>query len=177
MFVRWTTAIAAAILLSSAALLQGARAADKPTDPQIAHIAYTAGVIDINAAKQAQKKARNKDVKAFAEDMLRDHEAVNKQALALVKKLNVTPEDNDTSKALSKQATDKRAALAKMSGAAFDKAYMDNEVEYHKAVNGAVEKTLIPSAANAELKSLLQTGLKIFQGHQQHAEHVAAELK
>ena len=70
MFVRWTTAIAAAILLSSAALLQGARAADKPTDPQIAHIAYTAGVIDINAAKQAQKKARNKDVKAFAEEPL-----------------------------------------------------------------------------------------------------------
>ena len=46
-----------------------------------------------------------------------------------------------------------------------------------KAVNGALETLLIPSASNAELKSLLQTGLKIFQGHQQHAEHVAAALK
>ena len=171
MFVRWSAAVAAAILLSTPVLLQDASAADKPTDPQIAHIAYTAGVIDINAAKQAQKKASNKDVKAFAEDMLRDHEAVNKQALALVKKLNVTPEDNDTSKALSKQASDK------LDGAAFDKAYVANEVAYHKAVNGALETQLIPSASNAELKSLLQTGLKIFQGHQQHAEHVAAELK
>jgi putative membrane protein len=116
-------------------------------------------------------------VKAFAEDMLRDHEAVNKQALALVKKLNVTPEDNDTSKALSKQASDKLAEFDKLSGAAFDKAYVANEVAYHKAVNGALETQLIPSAGNAELKSLLQTGLKIFQGHQQHAEHVAAELK
>jgi len=177
MFVRWSAAIAAAILLSSPALLQGARGADKPTDPQIAHIAYTAGVIDINAAKQPQKKARNKDVKAFAEDMLRDHEAVNKQALALVKKLNVTPEDNDTSKALSEQASEKLAELDKLSGAAFDKAYVANEVAYHKTVNGALETQLIPSASNAELKSLLQTGLKIFQGHQQHAEHVATELK
>ncbi|WFU26730.1 DUF4142 domain-containing protein [Bradyrhizobium sp. CB1717] len=176
MFIRWSAAVAAAILLSSPAL-QGASAADKPTDPQIAHIAYTAGVIDINAAKQAQKKANNKDVKAFAEDMLRDHEVVNKQALALVKKLNVTPEDNDTSKALSKQASDKLAELDKLSGAAFDKAYVANEVAYHKAVNSALETQLIPSASNAELKSLLQTGLKIFQGHQQHAEHVAAELK
>jgi putative membrane protein len=176
MFIRWSAAVAAAILLSGPAL-QGASAADKPTDPQIAHIAYTAGVIDINAAKQAQKKAKNKDVKAFAEDMLRDHEAVNKQALALVKKLNVTPEDNDTSKALSKQASDKMAELDKLSGAAFDKAYVANEVAYHKAVNSALETQLIPSAGNAELKSLLQTGLKIFQGHQQHAEHVAAELK
>ena len=166
-------ALAALILSPLPAAAQNA----KPTDPQIAHIAYTAGVIDINAAKQAQKKAKNKDVKAFAEDMLRDHEAVNKQALALVKKLNVTPEDNDTSRTLSKQASDKLAELDKLDGAAFDRAYVANEVAYHKAVNGALESQLIPSAGNAELKSLLQTGLKIFQGHQQHAEHVAAELK
>jgi putative membrane protein len=155
MFVRLSAAIAAVSLLSGAAFAQGA----KLTDPQIAHIAYTAGVLDINAAKQAKSKASNKDVKAFADDMVRDHEAVNKQALDLVKKLKVTPEDNDTS------------------GAAYDKAYVANEVAYHKAVNSALETQLIPSASNAELKSLLQTGLKIFQGHQQHAEKVAAELK
>jgi putative membrane protein len=44
-------------------------------------------------------------------------------------------------------------------------------------VNGALETLLIPSAENAELKGLLETGLKLFQGHQAHAEHVAAELK
>ena len=173
MFVRLGAAIAVATLLSSAAWAEGA----KLTDPQIAHIAYTAGNIDIAAAKQAQTKASNKDVKAFAEDMVRDHEAVNKQALDLVKKLNVTPQDNDTSKALSKAAADKLAELGKLSGAAYDKAYVANEVAYHKTVNGALEKQLIPGASNPELKSLLQTGLKIFQGHQQHAEHVAAELK
>jgi putative membrane protein len=173
MFVRMSAAIAAVGLLSSAALAQGA----KPTDPQIAHIAYTAGVIDIAAAKQALAKTGNKEVKAFAEDMVRDHEAVNKQALDLVKKLKVTPEDNDTSKTLSKNAADKLAELAKLKGAEFDKAYVANEVAYHKAVDSALETTLIPSANNGELKSLLQTGLKIFQGHEQHAEHVAASVK
>ena len=173
MFIRLSAAIAALSLLGSAALAEGA----KPTDPQIAHIAYTAGVIDINAAKQAIAKASNKDVKSFTEDMVRDHEAVNKQALDLVKKLKVTPEDNDTSKTLSKQATEKLAELDKLKGAEYDKAYVANEVAYHKAVNGALETQLIPSASNAELKSLLQTGLKIFQGHQQHAEQVAAKLK
>ena len=134
-------------------------------------------MIDIAAAKQAISKAIHKEVKAFAEDMVRDHEAVNKQALDLVKKLKVTPEDNDTSKALSKQATDKLGELRKLKGAEFDKAYVNNEVAYHKAVDNALETQLIPSASNGELKSLLQTGLKIFQGHQQHAEHVAAGLK
>jgi putative membrane protein len=173
MFVRLGAAFAAITLMSGAALAAGA----KLSDPQIAHIAYTAGVIDINAAKQAQTRASSKEVKTFADDMLRDHEAVNKQALDLVKKLNVTPEDNDTSKALSKQAADKLAELGKLSGAAFDKAYIANEVAYHKAVDKALETQLIPDASNAELKSLLQTGLKIFQGHEQHAEHVEASVK
>jgi putative membrane protein len=173
MFVRSSAAIAALSLLGSAALAQGA----KPTDPQIAHIAYTAGVIDIAAAKQALAKTGNKEIKTFAQDMLRDHEAVNKQALDLVKKLKVTPEDNDISRTLSKNATDKRTELDKLTGAAFDKAYIANEVAYHKAVDSALETTLIPNSNNADLKTLLQTGLKIFQGHEQHAEHVAASLK
>jgi putative membrane protein len=173
LLVRMAGALAALLLASGIAAAQGA----KPTDPQIAHIAYTAGQIDIQAAEQALQKSKNKDVLAFANDMVRDHKAVNDKALALVKKLNVTPQDNDTSKALAKQATDKRAELAKLNGAAFDKAYIDNEVAYHKTVNGALQDTLIPSASNPELKDLLTTGLKIFQGHQQHAEHVAAALK
>lgn len=171
MFAKLSTAIAALYLLSGAAL------AHTPTDPQIAHIAYTAGQLDIEAAKQALSKSKNKEVRAFAEDMLRDHTAVNKQALDLVKKLKVTPEDNHTSQALTKQAAEKNAELAKLNGAEFDKAYLANEAAFHKTVNGALETELIPSASNAELKSLLQTGLKIFQGHQQHAERTAAQIK
>jgi putative membrane protein len=103
--------------MSGAALAQA-----KLTDPQIAHIAYTAGQIDIEAAKQALTKSKNQEVRAFADDMVRDHTAVNKQALALVDKLKVKPEDNATSQALTKQAEAKRTELAKLEGSAFDKA-------------------------------------------------------
>jgi putative membrane protein len=154
-----------------------AGAQDKPSDPEIAHIAYSAGVIDIEAAKLALSKTKNEDVRAFAQSMQADHEAVNVQALDLVKKLNVTPQDNSTSQALNKTAEEKRAELAKLDGDAFDKAYIENEVAYHKQVNAALETLLIPSAQNPELKALLETGLKLFQGHEQHAEHVAAGLK
>src|SRR5665213_2951743 len=174
MIVKLIAGLAALCLLTGAAFAQGGA---KPTDPQIAQIAYTAGQLDIEAAKQALAITKNKDVKAFADDMVRDHTAVNKQALDLVKKLKVTPEDNDTSRALTKAAAARRDQLAQLKGADFDKAYVANEVAYHKTVNGALETLLIPSASNAELKSLLQTGLKIFQGHQQHAEHIASTLK
>lgn len=174
MTIKLPLAVVAAFLLGTISFSQ---AADKPTDPQIAHIAYTAGVIDIEAAKLAVEKSKTKEVVDFANSMLADHEAVNVQALDLVKKLNVTPEDNDTSKALAAAAAAKRDELSKLDGAAFDKAYLENEVAYHAQVNGALETLLIPSATNPELKSLLETGLKLFQGHQQHAEHAAAALK
>jgi len=149
----------------------------KLNDAQIAHIAYTAGTIDIAAGKQALGQTANPEVKAFAEEMVRDHTAVNDKALTLVKKLNVTPQDNATSQALSKGAADKLAELGKLSGAAFDKAYIENEVAYHKTVNGALKDTLIPGSSNAELKSLLETGLALFQAHQAHAEHLAMTVK
>jgi putative membrane protein len=166
-------------LIAAASLLAGptVAAASGPTDPQIAHIAYTAGNIDIEAAKLALQKSKTPAVREFASEMVRDHEAVNEKALALVKMLGVTPEQNATSKSLTKQGTETRAKLAKLNGKAFDLAYVANEVSYHNTVNGALKTTLIPSADNGELKSLLETGLTLFGEHQKHAEHLAAELK
>jgi len=167
-------------ITAAATLLLGASSAAyaaAPSDPQIAHIAYTAGSIDIAAAKQALARSHNKAVRAFAAEMLRDHAAVNDQALALVKKLHVTPEANATSAALSKDADSTLRRLSHLHGRSFDRAYASNEVAYHKTVNGALAGTLIPSANNGELKSLLQTGLTLFLEHQHHAEHLAASLK
>lgn len=168
------------ILIAAAAgimLASGTAYAAGPTDPQIAHIAYTAGGIDVAAGKQALARSHNKTVRAFALEMVRDHAAVNEQALALVKKLHVTPEANPTSAALSKQAAASLRRLSHLKGRSFDRAYAANEVAYHKTVNAALANTLIPSANNGELKSLLQTGLKLFREHQAHAEHLVVALK
>jgi putative membrane protein len=167
-----------ALSLAFALAVSGASAKeDKLNDAQIAHIAYTAGQIDISAGKQALSKSMDAMVRAFADQMVRDHTAVNDQALALVKKLGVTPEANPTSTSLSQNADKKLKELDKLSGHAFDKAYIENEVAYHKTVNGALSSTLIPNAHNAELKQLLQTGLKLFQDHEHHAEELAKSMK
>lgn len=166
-----------AATFTAAFMSTAAVAADDVTDPQIAHIAYTAGQIDVTAAELALKKSKNADVIEFAKTMERDHKAVNEQALALVKKLNVTPEDNPVSRSLSDGAAQQLSKLDALDGAAFDKAYVENEVAYHKAVNGALADLLIPSAENAELKSLLETGLTLFREHQMHAEHLASMVK
>ena len=170
-----SSVLAAAVGFAAASAM--AQSTRKPTDPQIADIAYTAGQIDIEQAIDALKRTHTKAVRAYAEEMIRDHLAVNNKVLALLDKLKVTPEDNDTSKTMYREASLKREELRALSGTAFDKAYAENEVAYHEAVNGALESVLIPSAQNGELKSLLETGLKLFQDHLKHAEHLVRELK
>jgi len=147
-----------------------------PTDAQIAMIAVTANSVDIDVAKMADQKTTNKAVKEFAATMVRDHTAVNTKATALVKKLGVTPEESDTSKSLKSDGDKKMAQLMALTGAEFNKAYIDNEVSYHEAVMGVLDNTLIPNTKNAELKVLLESVRPIFASHLEHAKKLQASI-
>ncbi|MBC5783463.1 DUF4142 domain-containing protein [Ramlibacter sp. USB13] len=148
-----------------------------PTDPQIAHIVVTANQVDIDAGKLARKKGSSKDVRSFGQQMVDDHTAVNKSATELVQKLKVKPEANDTSASLKKGGDENLATLGKLKGKAFDKAYVDHEVAYHQAVIDAVDKTLLPSARNEELKALIAKVRPALVHHLEHAKSLQAQLK
>ena len=147
------------------------------TDPEVASVAVVANQIDIGYAEIAAKKSKSTQVLKFAETMKRDHTAVIEQAVALAKKLGVTPKDNPVSKSLLADAEMTKKLLNGKSGAAFDKAYIDNEVTYHKAVIAAVENLLIPETDNTELKQILQNVLPALKAHLAHAEMVQKEHK
>jgi putative membrane protein len=163
----------AAVLALSLPLAAFAQA---PSDPQIAGIVVTANRIDVDAGKLAKSKSKNKEVQKFAQQMITDHTAVNKQAAALAKKLGVKPADSATSKSLKQGARDNMANLKKLKGAAFDKAYVDHEVAYHEAVLDAIDKVLVPSAQNAELKGLIVKVRPAFVAHLDHAKHLQEAL-
>jgi putative membrane protein len=162
--------LVAAVTAAPAALAQGV------TDPQIAAIVVTANQVDIDAGKLAQARATDKQVKAFAERMVTDHTGVNKSASELVGKLKVTPEENATSRSLQADGDKHLAQLKTLSGAAFDKAYIDREVAYHQQVLDAMDKTLIPGATNADLKALLVKVRPAFVAHLEHAKQIQASL-
>lgn len=164
------------VLAASVLLLAHGAFAQAPSDAQIASIVVTANQVDINAGKLAESKAHAKDVKAFGKQMVTDHTGVNKQAVALVTKLKVKPEDNDTSKSLKAGGEKNIAHLKQLKGAAFDKAYIDNEVTYHEAVIDAIDKTLIPNAQNAELKALLVDSRPAFVAHLEHAKTLQSAM-
>ena len=164
------------VALAGSLLLPVAASAQSINDAQIASIVVTANTVDIDAGKAAKAKSTNKEVKAFAQQMITDHTGVNKSATALVTKLKVTPEDNPTSQSLKSGGEANLTALKGLKGAAFDKAYIDHEVAYHQAVLDAVDKTLIPGAKNEELKALLVKVRPAFVAHLEHAKHLQSSL-
>jgi putative membrane protein len=164
----------AALLVTFAPRAWAADAA--PSDAQIAAIVVAANQADIDAGNLARERSKTKEVQDLAVRMVTDHTGVNKQASDLVTKLHVTPESNPTSESLKKGGEDNVTALKKLSGAAFDKAYVDHEVAYHESVIGVIDKTLIPSAKNAELKALLEQSRPVFESHLEHAKSLQASL-
>jgi len=166
------------VALAASLFLVTAYAQDKdgPSDPQIAGIVVTADQIDIDAGKLAKSHTKNKEVSKFAQQMITDHTAVNKQAGALAKKLGVKPEDSPTSQSLKTGAAENTKNLKGLKGAAFDKAYVDHEVAYHQQVLDAIDKVLIPSAKNAELKDLIVKVRPAIAAHLDHAKMIQSDL-
>lgn len=164
------------LALSSVSFFAQAKSPADLNDLEIAHVAYTADIIDIQYAHLALAISENPQIHEFARTMIRDHEAVNKQALALLEKLGAEAQDNFLSQKLaadSKGVIDKLTALR---GAEFDKAYAENELGYHQAVNGLVGDTFIPNIENAEVKALFEAGYKIFKAHENHAKMMVKNL-
>lgn len=165
-----------ALLAFVAAAFLPVHAQQGPSDPQIAAIVVTANQVDVDAGKLAKARSKSKDVRQFAQQMITDHSGVNKQATALVKKLKVKPEASDTSRSLKKGGDENIARLKTLKGKEFDKAYVDQEVGYHQAVLDAIDKTLLPSAKNVELKALIVKVRPAIAAHLEHAKHLQADL-
>lgn len=147
------------------------------SDEEIASIAVTANQVDIDVAQTALSHSKNTEVINFAKTMINDHKAVIGQAVALATRLKVVPKKNTLTQKLLDDAEKTKNALKKLKSSAFDKAYISNEVAYHKAVISVVETVLVPQANNAELKSLLQSVVPALKTHLAHAEMVQANMK
>ena len=162
-----------------AALLAAPVAAQEPAelnDLEMAHVAVVASNIDIAYAHLALAFSDNPAVREFAETMIRDHSAVNGQVVALARRLNVQAQDNPFSRQLLAQAADAKDELSSLRGAEFDRAYIENEVAYHEAVNDIVADAFIPNIENADVRQAFEAALGIFRAHQQHAEQLAQRL-
>lgn len=145
-------------------------------DAEIAAVVVAANAVDAETGDLAFERATSPQVRQFGKTMATDHRAVNQAAGELVARLNVTPVENPLSRKLRADGAAFRAELAARSGAAFDRAYVAHEVDYHKAVIAAVDQVLIPNATNAELKQTILSVRPALVAHLEHAEQLLKGL-
>lgn len=140
-------------------------------DPTIVAIFDAANTWDIETGALAAKKGTTQDVRDFGKMLERDHKMVRQQGRDLAKKLSVTP----TPPKDFAMAKDHEAALARLqstSGKAFDRAFLEHEVAFHKAVIEAVTSTLLPALHNQEVKDLVTKVAPAFQAHMVGAQNL-----
>jgi putative membrane protein len=167
-----TLTAAASLALPAAGLAQQQQAkADKLDDPTIVAIFDAANTWDVQTGSLAEKKASSKDVRDFGHMIARDHNMVRQQGRDLAKKLGVTP----TAPKNFGMVKDHEAAMKKLEGLhgkEFDKAFLEHEVAFHKAVIDAVNTTLLPSLQNQEVKDLVIKVAPAFKAHEDAAQHL-----
>lgn len=153
-----------------------AGAAGSLTDADIAAIVLAANTIDVENGTLAIGRSKTRSVREFARQMVTDHTSVNDKARALAARLKLVPHENPASRELVASTDATRKAMRKLSGAAFDRSYVGNEVAYHQAVIDLLDGTLVPAVANQELKDLLVAVRPAFVAHLEHARMIQASL-
>jgi putative membrane protein len=161
-------ALAFSLRTGSAAPAPSAPALDDATIVAIFDAANTA---DIETGELGATKGSTKTIRDFGAMLARDHKAVRQQGRDLAKKLGVTPTPpKDDNSAKDHAAVMKK--LSGLSGAEFDKAFLQSEVGYHDAVIGAIQSTLLPAIQNDELKQLVVKVAPAFAAHRDAAKNL-----
>ncbi|HEX2778116.1 MAG TPA: DUF4142 domain-containing protein [Gemmatimonadaceae bacterium] len=146
-------------------------------DPTIVAIFDAANSWDIETGQLAAKKGTTKEVRDFGRMLMHDHKVVRQQGRDLAKKLKVTPTPPGKDFALYQAHLEALRELRAARGKAFDRVFLQHEVDYHKAVLDAVTNTLLPATQNEELKKLETTVAPAFQGHMMAAQKLLDERK
>ena len=148
----------------------------KLDDPTIVAIFDAANTFDMETGALAATRARSKDVHEFGEMLVHDHGMVRQQGRDLAASLKVTP----TTPREFALATAHTAAMKKLSplkGAAFDRAFLQQEIDFHNAVIDAITTTLLPAIQNAQLKDLVTKVAPAFGAHRDRAQNLLDHLK
>ncbi len=128
------------------------------------------GMAEVDLGTLAKEKASNPDVKQFGDRMVTDHSKANDELKQWAQQKNVTlPAEIDA----KHKATHER--LAKLSGAAFDKAYMADMVEDHVKDVAAFKKAST-AAKDPDLKAFVTKTLPTLEDHLKQARDVQAKL-
>lgn len=149
------------VLALSTAFAADKEKSDKPTAAETAFMMTAAdgGMTEVELGKVAEKNGQKEDVKSFGSHMVKDHGRANDDLKSIAGKMNVTLPEKVSAKHQAK--IDK---MSKMSGDAFDTAYVKGMVEDHEQTVADFEKAS-GTVKNADLKKFIDETLPVIKTH------------
>ncbi len=145
-------------------------------DQQISAIVMESNNADISASKIALKKTNNPEVKAYADEMIKDHTQANHELLRAMEKANIKTNKSNKSADIKSAKKDTKSNLKSLNGIDFDKAYAENEVVMHTQVLNTIDQELIPNAKSPNLKAFLSKTRETIAGHLEHAKQLQSKV-
>ena len=149
-----------------------------PSPAEILADLNMANASEIDLGKVAQQRAHSKDVKAFGKRMVKDHGALDKDLHAWARKNNVTvgaPPSDDAHQAEMARMQDLEQRLGTLSGAEFDRTYMQAMAEDHASDLSKVQ-AFEQQTTNTSLKKLLEKARKVIASHKKDADTLVQKL-
>ena len=159
------------LLLAALVAAPAVALAQAPNDAQIAHIVVTANQVDIDAGKFAQGKAKGKEVKDFAKQMVTDHTAMMNEMKPLVAAAGQKPADS-----LDQRRQGFIDNLKSAKDADFDKTYIDQQVAGHQEALDLMQG-YAKDGSDAGLKGGAAKAVPKVQMHLDKAKSIQASLK
>jgi putative membrane protein len=168
-----------ALLFGMSAFAQDATTpkADKPAaaktvsmDQKFADKAAQGGLAEVDLGNVAKQNGANETVKQFGDRMVTDHSKANDELKSLAQQKNWTLPTKPSASDMSQ-----KDRLAKMNGAAFDKAYMRDMVQDHEKDVKVFEKCA-SSCTDPELKAWAAKTVPTLKDHLKMAEDGAKQV-
>ena len=141
------------------------------SDAQFAMKAAQGNMAEVALGQLASQKAQSDDVKKFGQRMVDDHQKAEQDLEGVASKDNLTLPKN-----VSAEQKAEQQRLEKLSGAAFDRAYMQMMVKDHTKDIAEFKKEANSSAANPDLRDYANRTYPTLDDHLTNAKAVNDSL-
>jgi len=147
------------------------------TDANVAAVAQASNMDEIQTSQAALQRSQNAQVRQFAQMMIAEHTAVDREMMQMLHAKNMTPQPNAAAQAAMQATRATVANLNQRSGMDFDRAYMMHQVQAHRWTLTALDRSLIPSTRDLEMKAFLATRVRPGVAmHLESAQRISASM-
>ena len=148
----------------------------KLSDPQIAMVMRIINLANVREGELARDKSGNAAIRDFGLKVVNDYTAQNNKSEAELSRANIASEDTSLSRQIDASSGTATDRLRGLTGALFDRAYIDRQVEAAQSALSLIDSRLTPSARKKVVKEQLTALRTLIDADLARAKQIQSSL-